>query len=168
MEIWQLAISIAGVIIGFLVGFFAEPVKVYFLNIREKKLLREGMYKEIAFFYERMVNISSGDDELGYDWDTYKKTLQVIARFECYEYAKANPMLFYQIDESSVLNKIYATYKTYVEGYIFDNVEEHARNAKGIITIVESIIKNQELNKSLFINSIDREGRLIVQQRLKE
>ena len=113
------------------------------------------MYKEMAFFYARMVDISS--NQMDYDWETYKKSLQSVARFECYEYAKSKPMLFYQIEESPAINQVYANYSTYVDGYIFKSVEQHISNAKGLVEIIEDLILSKRLNRTLFLKSIDKD-----------
>lgn len=166
MELWQLIISVTGVVIGFLVGFFAEPVKTYFSNLHTKKLLHKALYKEISFFYARMIDINSNN--IDYDWDIYKKSLRIIARFESHEYAKLNPMLFHQIEESSAISQVYANYENYIEGFLFTNVKQHVVNAKGITEIVEELIIKKRLDKKLFLVSIDKEHSVNLLKRLQQ
>jgi hypothetical protein len=164
MEVWQLSLSLLGVILAFIVGFFAEPIKLFFTNRNEKNLLRKALYQEMAFMYSRLNNI--GHMNSIYDWETFKKSLISLKRTEAYDYAKTKPMLFYQLKEASAINQVYSNFNVYFDGFLFKNVNEHIANAAPVARILEMLVADGDLNKDLLLQSFSKDIRESVQQRL--
>jgi hypothetical protein len=150
--------------LAFIVGFFAEPIKLFFTNRSERALLRKALYQEMAFMYNRLGNIS----HLGpvYDWDTFKKSLKSLIRTEAYDYAKTKPMLFYQLKEASAINQVYSNFSVYFDGSLFKSVEEHVANATPTAQVLEMLVIDDDLDRGLLLRSFSKEIRARVQQRL--
>src|SRR5215216_6605487 len=88
---------------GFVIAFFAEPVKIYFQNRAKLNDLRVALYKKLLANYVSLYFLIqdksplSGSKKANY----YRMPL----RRECYEHALENEIsLFYRLNESSHIN----------------------------------------------------------------
>jgi hypothetical protein len=90
---------------GFIIAFFAEPVKNYFQDRAKLRNLRIALYKEVFYNYtvlseSRMKII---EDEAEVAIGDYLS--QRVLRTECYKHALENEIsLFYQLDEAHMIH----------------------------------------------------------------
>src|SRR5690349_17561522 len=91
---------------GFIIAFFAEPVKNYFTNKSQLHNLRIALYTELISNYFALIHYAMDST----DTDAY--TLYNVAKYELrterYKYALQNELaLFYQLREANVLSVAY-------------------------------------------------------------
>ncbi len=86
---------------GFIIAFFAEPVKNYFQNRAKLHNLRVALYKEMIHNYSSLDDASIDNAN-----SSIKDFLaRRVIRIECYKHAIENEVsLFYQLDESNKIN----------------------------------------------------------------
>ncbi len=95
-----------GTISGFIIAFFAEPVKVFFQTISRRKNLRRMLYQEVFENYSRLKNIE-GNEGSG---KVFKKVATSFVKMDCYRYAIATEIaIYYQLREAVSFNTLYAT-----------------------------------------------------------
>lgn len=88
---------------GFIIAFFAEPVKTYFQNRAKLYNLRIALYKEIIFNYGCLLPLN--EDSFKSDRDNI---INHTLRTECYRHAIQNELtLFYQLSEAATINILY-------------------------------------------------------------
>jgi hypothetical protein len=149
-------ITIGGMILAFVVSFFAEPIKIHFANEHEKKLLTKAIYVEMAFMYARMASLSLADAS-SYTIDTFKKGLLIVARFEVYEYAKSKPLVFAQLKEAPGINAIYASLRIFCEGFLISTVQQYTAHAGQILNAIEARLAVGDIDRKLFLESLNKE-----------
>jgi len=99
--LYAAGIGVAGVVAGVLLGLLAEPIKARVENRHKLALLRRALYGEIGYNFVALVAINETSVEA-------MGALQSLIHFESYTYGKENPLLFYQLKESQVINMAYA------------------------------------------------------------
>lgn len=86
---------------GFIIAFFAEPVKNYFANRSKLRNLKIALYKELC------NNYSTLNSNTRLDLVPTMLFYQSALRTECYEHALEHEIsLFYQLDEASMINSL--------------------------------------------------------------
>ncbi|RPI93969.1 MAG: hypothetical protein EHM40_08150 [Chloroflexi bacterium] len=91
---------------GFVIAFFAEPVKNYFGNRAKLHHLRVAFYTELVNNYYALTHFTMGNTET----DSYvlHNATKYQMRTECYKHALQNELpLFYQLTEAKLLNHVY-------------------------------------------------------------
>jgi len=91
---------------GFIIAFFAEPVKNYFADRAKLHNLRVALYTELINNYYALTHFTLH----GTDADSYTlfHVPKYELRMECYKHAIQNELsLYYQLKEANVLNIIY-------------------------------------------------------------
>lgn len=91
---------------GFIIAFFAEPVKNYFANKSQLRNLRIALYTELISNYFALVHFTmdgtSNDSYMLYQVSKYE------LRIERYKHALQDELfLFYQLKEANLLNVAY-------------------------------------------------------------
>ncbi|NJO76618.1 MAG: hypothetical protein HC833_24505 [Leptolyngbyaceae cyanobacterium RM1_406_9] len=102
---WEYLKTLISVFAGFITAFLAEPVKVYFTNRAKKNNLRRSLYGEILNIYSSLSNFLVSIEERGIQIPFLKV---VDTNFNCYNFAKSDPTLFYQLKEANSVNQIYS------------------------------------------------------------
>jgi hypothetical protein len=116
-------VPLATAFAGLVVGFFAEPVKIWISSNYKRRQLRRALYKEIAnmYFYLKQIEQFRGainvqkilehltsQPENQYNVENSKKinnhntllsNLQLIST-RCYNYTKSEILLFYELPEA--------------------------------------------------------------------
>lgn len=139
-----------GTISGFIIAFFAEPVKTYFANKSLQNRLRKVLYHEI---YENLIllkDISQRDLE----GVSTKELFQRIIQKDGYEYAHSNEItVFYQLPEAIIFNKLYLLLKTASQYEIGNNQELLRETISTYIETVDEGFSTKELDRN-FIKKI--------------
>jgi hypothetical protein len=112
----QLIASIAGVVVAFIVGVLAEPAKLYFENRHKKQQLRIMLYKEMASNYFNLYSSATfikAAVAKGTLNPMVSSTLERMKElnFDCYNYAKTQLTLFYQLNEAVWIDRVYKEFK---------------------------------------------------------
>ena len=109
LSLWQLLI---GTLSGFVIAFFAEPVKTFFTNRAQKELLRLAIYREIAANYLLLHSLKEKHRApAGMEGRVGTGSNYIIdnLHLECYQHIIGEkPIEFYQLEESSTISLIYA------------------------------------------------------------
>src|SRR3989304_907108 len=93
-----------GTLSGFLIAFFAEPVKIYFQNKTKLKNLKLALYKELLDNYWTLRDMKGVNEK-----ELVKFMHEFGIRMECYKNAIQNEVsLFYQLKESHSFNVLYS------------------------------------------------------------
>jgi hypothetical protein len=114
-----------GTLSGFIVAFFAEPVKLFFQNRAKKENLRRALYHEmicnyylIKEFVDEAVreNLNADPDEKDTKLDKFFSSLRegsdFMIRMECFQYTVQNEnFTLYQLRDASLINSIYGRLK---------------------------------------------------------
>lgn len=89
---------------GFIIAFFAEPVKNYFENRAKLNNLRIALYKELLNNYKNVAMVIRGKDIA---FKSRVKVLRNALRTECYKHALENEVsLFYRLEEANDINML--------------------------------------------------------------
>jgi phage FluMu protein gp41 len=89
---------------GFIIAFFAEPVKNYFQNKANLHNLRIALYKEMLNNYF-VLEVVTEHDVVSNDM---RRFLANLIRTECYKHCIQNEItLFYQLEEANRINVLY-------------------------------------------------------------
>lgn len=162
----ELAISIAGVIVAFLVGLFADPLKTYFANRNEREQLRKALYKEMAFMFEHLFVMILGDTN-SLNLENYGKMLLTLTRFETYDYAKTRPILFYQLRDALEINHMYTLFSICFDTSLFTSVDGHKEGINKLMISLETSLLNGELDMGLFLKSSTPRVRQMLKDTIK-
>ena len=112
---------IIGTLSGFLIAFFAEPVKIYFQNANKKKSLRLALYNELINNFTNLHFLLDGLDRRNEDRvaEAYSKLSMLMLKVDIYEFVfSQEPYLFYQLKEANLFTSTYAiasTIKRWIE-----------------------------------------------------
>ena len=94
-----------GTISGFIIAFFAEPVKTFFSNKSKLSKLRLALYKELI---QNFLMLELALDEFRKDNNSNILVGQPLMLVECYRYAMSQETtLFYELKEARLLNSFY-------------------------------------------------------------
>jgi hypothetical protein len=91
---------------GFIIAFFAEPVKNYYQNLRDVERLRLAIYRELVSNYLLFDSVrEASNEDLSFNTERMKHAI----RTECYKDALANRvLLYYQFRNTLIINMLYA------------------------------------------------------------
>jgi hypothetical protein len=92
---------------GFIIAFFAEPVKNFFQHRTKLKNLKTALYKEVIHNYTKISKLRpDGPDPA--DRKQFRQYLGHYGlRIECYRNALQNELsLFYELSEANVFNEL--------------------------------------------------------------
>ncbi|MBD1856458.1 MULTISPECIES: hypothetical protein [Leptolyngbya] len=144
IEYWKIIIA---AVLGFITAVFTEPIKNHFSVKVKKKQIRIGLYKEITSIYEGLrlyLRASENNpqsvsilDILGSD-------------FSCYEYAKKEPVIFYQLREATLINLIYQNITTLKQKDDSIHPEKKIHLIKAVLDQIDFITSSSSFNGKLF------------------
>jgi len=121
---------------GFIIAFFAEPVKIYFQNRAKLKDLRLALYKELIHNWILLTPFA--EDSNKNDPSIVLGVVWFGLRTECYKKALENELpLFYRLDESSTINMLHVNL-----AIVRDSVEEQEKDSKYDIPYTQSACKS--------------------------
>ncbi len=167
VEPWSLAISGASAILGFLVAFFAEPVKTYFNNRSKKATLRNALYSEMALLYNRLTQLSKALSEGELDDSNIQWAISELARFDCYNYVRTEGfLLFYQLEEAPAIDAFYGCSLLLTREYSDLDSVDFPANVNGAIELLEDLTKQGQINKKLLLQRSDIATRELLEKRL--
>lgn len=115
-----------GTVAGFVIAFFAEPVKIYFQNASKKKSLRLALYGELINNFMNLHFFLGGLDRSSEDRvaEAYSKLSTLILKVDVYRFAISQELyLFYQLKEASLFASTYAIASTII-GWIESGKKE--------------------------------------------
>jgi hypothetical protein len=127
---------------GFVIAFFAEPVKIYFQNSAKLEDLRIALYKEMEMNFFILDKVSKVEYSLS-KWRSEFSEFSL--RIECYKHAVENEVsLFYQLNEANTINIL--------QGNFISQIIEAYREIKSLPGDETNLRK--ELTKTLIRNTI--------------
>lgn len=104
--------TLIGTISGFLIAFFAEPIKTYFQISHKIKNIRKMLYQETFENYSFLQNTAADDISS----ETYQLLATSLIRTSGYEYAISNEItIYYQLKEATLFNKLYSLLEHIIE-----------------------------------------------------
>ncbi len=113
----SLKITIA-TISGFVIAFFAEPVKIYFQRRDRREGIRKALYQELYFNYESLRRFVDGRGETitRDEFHRFVFNLKWLSHTEAYQHYMTHDIdLFYQLKESMVINWLYGQLISLIE-----------------------------------------------------
>ena len=143
---------------GFIIAFFAEPVKNYYEHNAKLEDLRIALYKEmyINFLFLR------GLTPEGYSLSKWRTDFsEFTLRIECYKHALENEVaLFYQLNEANTINMLQGNFiSKIIESYSdLKNLSSDESELK-TIELTKNLIRNTVLFRNIFATSM-KEGNL--------
>jgi hypothetical protein len=140
---------------GFIIAFFAEPVKAWFQNRAKVRELRLALYKEIFLNYSYLA----GENK---DKIFSKALVQHAMQNNCYQYAiNSEIKTFYKVKEAATINNIYtiAYFLTGVsDGTISTPIQPDIREGIELyVSTINIIIKSGDLDKKIVAQCIGKE-----------
>jgi hypothetical protein len=167
MDIWEISIGVAGIIIAFIVGFFADGVKSFFANVSERKLLRNALYREMSLLYERLIRyarIEFDDESAILARNEISMGMKTVFRVECYNYAKSKPIIFYQLKEASLIDEFYMLVQL-----LFDEEETTFEDLRlticSTLEAVDRVMSFDFFDRSMLIKMSDKKLRKAFKER---
>jgi hypothetical protein len=97
---------------GFVIAFFAEPVKIYFQKRGKQRAIRRALYFELYFNYDHLTSFYDKRKDRATtrtDMFQFVESVKHIARLEAYQFCiTQNVDLFYQFKEAVTINSLYS------------------------------------------------------------
>ena len=145
--------TLIGTISGFIIGFLAEPVKIFFNNRNEKNNLRSALYREMICNYNGLKNLLYMIKEKKVSEDAFLPNYQNCIKFDLYNYARSEKkiMSFYQLPEANeidIINRNFALPSVEVM-----SPQIRIEFAKTAIIVFEKKVSKSQLDKSLLEKS---------------
>lgn len=129
-----------GTISGFIIAFFAEPVKVYFQNRQKRHDMRGALYYEIYNNWVIVTAMMKTFEEVGNE--TVKMGVGYGIRMEAFEYYISHETaLFYQNKEADRINLLNAYLKTIKDWSQLSGKESRMYEPKVIFDLFISEVK---------------------------
>jgi hypothetical protein len=126
---------------GFIIAFFAEPVKTYFQNRLKLQNLRLALYKEMLDNYMTLNSYTSNQIAITTQRDFIARHM---IRTECYRHALQHEVaLFYQLDEAIRINRLQ---------HSLIRINDMARDEKGLP--MKDYLDLAEIFQELFARSM--------------
>jgi hypothetical protein len=131
--------ALVGASVGFIFGIAGEPLKSGIANRKQRKRMRFALYHEIIRIYD-MVRIKS------------KEQFQELSRImrsvgtPAYDYARSQPVIFYELDEAGEIDDIYAALRYFEESPGMGN---DLINSIMVIMRVEEGVREEKLDTRL-------------------
>jgi len=146
---WEYLKTLISVFAGFITAFLAEPIKVYFTNKAKRNNFRRSLYGEILGIYESFFTLLVSAEERGVQISFSKV---VSANLDCYKFAKSDPVTFYQLKESSLINQVYKNIELLrQENESGIEFEKSLAVAKLIILQIESFLISQKIDRKIMV-----------------
>jgi len=149
---------IIGTLSGFVIAFFAEPIKQFIINNMKRNNLRKAIHYEIFHNWSVIEGIikKDGQDLLLDDATLFstKFYLRTGIRNECYLHLiNQETALFYQLKEAGEINHLYS----YINGiYEWSRVSDDESKKfdpqstiEGFVSVVQELLDSGEINKKL-------------------
>ena len=158
---------------GFLIAFFAEPIKIYFQQRARKQAIRRALCHELYFNYESFRKFTDKQDGefTKNELQKFVFNAKYATHVEAHKYYLTHDLdLYYQLGEVATINWLYALLNR-----LLDNLTSRYES-KEIPTIVLNEIKNYigayrdaidtgKLNKQLLINIIGNDNYKFIQEK---
>ncbi len=161
---WTLFVPAISALLGVILGFLAEPVKIYFTNRTRRNQMRRALYAEILTIY---FKISGTPRDLRPE--DYESNFGNLLYTPAYEYAKADPLTFYSIAEAAIINGIFATVGS-LSTMDVPSVEQAVKMKIGwfdvIMRNIDESLRNKELDPTLMYNVGSPYQRKLLKHRL--
>jgi len=145
---------IIATISGFVVAFFAEPIKLYFQNKHQKRIFELALYGEIAHNYRllsaflKVYREDNPNQVKGFFEGAGKDSV----RTDCYSrLSSQSPEIYYQLKESTIINTLYAYLVTAIdpETHSKNDVAKFHLSVESFVLIVEEHVARNELNQRI-------------------
>jgi hypothetical protein len=149
MDFWEVLI---GTISGFILGFLAEPVKMYFANKNKKDDLRKSLYREMVCNHNRLAELLQTLDSGKIANDAFLPNYKRQVTFDMYNYAKSDKaiIIFYKLNEAIEIDRINRNFMTPLD----ENISNmRIPNATAAISTFQSIVTAGLLDKVLLEKS---------------
>lgn len=142
-----------GTISGFIIAFFAEPVKTYFTNKSSQNRLRKVLYHEV---YENLIMFKDLSQRNLKGISTIE-LFQRIVQKDGYEYAHSNEItVFYQLREAIIFNKLYLVLKSASQYETGHNQELLKETISTYIENVDEAFRDKELDRNFMRRAIGK------------
>lgn len=122
------AIGVIGVIIGVVLGFIAEPIKTFIDNKVKLKRLRRSVHGELGYNYLSLMTMKNLKGK-----PSSANVFQALLRLDVYEYTRTDPLLFYQLEESSAISLSYITLNQLVKDGDVELIEVYIRQVQNLL-----------------------------------
>lgn len=168
----SLKVAIA-TISGFLIAFFAEPVKIYFQQKARKESIRRALYHELYFNYETFRKFADKQEGEFTKKELHKFVFNAkySTHLEAYQYYLSHDLdLYYQLAEAMTLNWLYA-----IVNRLLDNVRARFESKDDPVIVLNEIktylgaykdaIDTGKLNKQLLIKIIGKDKYKFIQEK---
>jgi hypothetical protein len=142
-----------GTLSGFIIAFFAEPVKTYFQNSAKLEDLRIALYKELLINYLSLKNLVSD----GYSLSQWRTDFsEFTLRNECYKHALENEIsLFYQLNEANKINILQGNFISKIIESYSEVKNLSSDETKLARELTKNLIRNTTLFRNIFLLSIN-------------
>lgn len=129
---------------GFVIAFIAEPIKDTFSYYRKRKRLKNAIYREIIYIYEQLFFHQNRFHKEG-------KLLSIHNLFhfdmEAYQAAKAEPLVFYDMPESSLIKSVYSSVAWYMEESKSNNIDSQIDAIENLMRQIEVTLRSSKFNR---------------------
>lgn len=144
-EFFKIVIS---TISGFFIAFAAEPVKTWSNHQHRKKLTKIAIYREIVFIYDRLIFF----DQMSSQGKLFSVNDILGDKFFVYEYLKQDPLLFYELKESSLIDQVYGNLEILKVKLSSHDYQKTSEVGKLILKQIEIILLVKGFDKNLLLN----------------
>lgn len=158
-----------GTVSGFIIAFFAEPVKLYFQNKFNLNKMQGALYYEIFHNYMSLLifleNYSKISDQEA--MSLFKSGAKHSIRTECYKHFISNEVkLFYQLKEAAEINLMYSFIYT-MKDYI-DNDKDSQDDIRTLVKHYTDFVKNSIKEGALNNKIMDKAAGKNTSQKIKK
>ncbi|MDD2466036.1 MAG: hypothetical protein PHI97_18720 [Desulfobulbus sp.] len=144
---WELVI---GTIAGFVTAFLAEPVKTYFVQRANKKILREALYREMAHLYSGWKGLMTLIEEGQINPNQLIHNIPIVSRADCYTYAKTMPVVYYALPEAAAIDVLYSNFNLVGDSSL-GGAEERLKYARMALKVFEDNLRNKAVDPKLML-----------------
>ena len=168
----SLKVAIA-TISGFLIAFFAEPVKIYFQQWARKKGVQRALYHELYFNYDslrRFVDNQRGEFTKK-DLHKFVFNAKYATHLDAYQYYTSHDIdLFYQLVEATDFNWLYALLNRLLDnlGARFESKDDPIivfNEIKNYLRSYKDAIDTGRLDKKLLVSIVGKETIKSIQEK---
>lgn len=146
---------IIATISGFIVAFFAEPIKLYFQNEHKKKVFQLALYGEISHNYRLLsafLKVYINEDDPNQVKGFFEGTSKDSVRIDCYSRLSSQfPETYYQLKEATIINTLYAYLVSVTNPAIYsqNDVTKFHQSVEAFVLLVEEHVARDELKQSI-------------------
>jgi hypothetical protein len=154
--------TIIATISGFVVAFFADPIKLCFQNEHQKRIFQLALYGEIAHNYRllsallKVYREDNPNQVKGFFEGSGKDSM----RTDCYSrLSSQSPEIYYQLKESTIINTLYAYLLTATDPEIYskNDFAKFHLSVESFVLLVEEHVARNELNQRI-MKKVSRKG----------